>query len=348
VVTVVYSIKDRDPERLRNSIRSIKENTVENVSFIVVDYGSSVEYASHIAEVCKDENVKYIRSEVQGYPWSRAHSLNIGIMNAKSEFVAVSDIDLIFENDIIKVSLRECIPNTVVHGQVFHLPRNGVKRLGKVCFPPNVGAYMFVRKKDFVRVGGFDERIKFWGHEDFDLSEEFAKWDIKKVFIEDFYLYHVWHPISNSFLSDRPEFSMSETLRATMENRVLLKNRKIGVNTTRKDRPILNKIENSKPNTIKINNYEKQMRDILEAKEKNNFLRLVFPKRRKRKFLGYKIVDNLSLFLNKTILANLGYQIALEKDSNFDLFYHSIPILREVGLKDYYLYDGYEKVDILF
>jgi hypothetical protein len=141
---------------------------------------------------------------------------------------------------------------------------------------------------------------------------------------------------------------MSETLRATMENRVGLKDIPIGKNIKKEDRPILNKIENSKPRIIEIKNYEKQIGEILETKKKNPFIRLVFPRRRRIIFFGHKIIDSLSLFLNKTILSTLGYQIVLQKDNNFDLFYHSLPILRNVGLKDYYLYDGYEQVDILF
>ena len=87
MVTVIYSIRDRDPERLRNSIKSLRKNTVEEISFVVVDYGSSAYYAGKIYCICKDEGAQYVRAESQGLPWSRSHALNIGVMNSNFKVV---------------------------------------------------------------------------------------------------------------------------------------------------------------------------------------------------------------------------------------------------------------------
>jgi cellulose synthase/poly-beta-1,6-N-acetylglucosamine synthase-like glycosyltransferase len=173
MVTVIYPIKDKEPKRLVNSVRSLKENTTQDVTFIVVDYGSSKKYTSGLRKVCKEENLRLIRVESQGLPWNKAHALNIGVEATDSEFIALVDVDIVFEDDVIGFSMKYYSENSVIHGQIYLLPKTGIKKFGKPCSPPAAGAYIFLKRKDFLDVDGFDERVNFWGHEDFDLNEKF-------------------------------------------------------------------------------------------------------------------------------------------------------------------------------
>lgn len=348
MITVIYCIRDRDPKRLSNSIKSLKKVSSEKASFVVVDYGSSIEYAERIARICKEEDAKYVRTETQGLPWSRGNALNIGVVNSDTEFVATTDIDMIFESDILKISLEKYKPNTVIHCQSLLLPRSGLKTFGKWGDKSQLGGYMFLKKGDFLKVGGFDEEIKYWGHEDFEIENKLHNGGVETIWLENCSMFHVWHPKSNTFLSDRPESSWYDTLKISLKNVIYTKKTEKVIGESICKRPILSSISNSQPKIFKIKNYEKDIPNLIELSKKEKFIRLEFPKRMTRRFFLSSILDGFFLFLNSTILSICGYKISVQKNSNFDLFYMSLPLLKEIGLEDYYLYDNYEMADILF
>lgn len=348
MITAIYCIRDRDPKRLSNSIKSLKRVSSEEASFVVVDYGSSIECAESIARVCKEEKAKYVRTETQGLPWSRGDALNIGVTNSNTEFVATTDIDMIFEDDILKMSLEKYKPDSVIHCQSLLLPRSGLKAFGKFGDESQLGGYMFLKKEDFVKIGGFDEAIKYWGHEDFEIECRLHNFGIKTIWLNNCAMFHIWHPKSNTFLSDRPESSWYDTLNISLKNIVYPQKINGAIGKCIKNRQILSFISNSSIKTIRINKYEKELPILLELSKKEKFIRLEFPKRMRKRFLLSPILDNLLLFLNRTILSICGYTISIQKDSNFDLFYMSLPLLEKKGLIDYYIYDNFEKADVLF
>lgn len=349
MVTVIYPFRDVDPGRLRDSIISIKKNNTERCSFIVVDYGSSPEYIQKLIEICKNENVEYIRSETEGLPWSRAHSLNIGILKASTEFVIATDIDMIFGSNIIDTSLQNFEEKSVIHCLPTWLPKSGIKMFAKTgCFS-DLGGYVFLKKKDFIKIGGFDERIKFWGHEDFDLENRLNKAGFKTIWLKSQKLYHVWHKRRNIFTSDRPESSKFDTLKVTLENSIHnKKNDDFGGIIKKEERPILDLIGKRECKNIEVINYEKEILEIIKQAQKEEFVKLKLPRRRKVSYFGSNLVDESFVFWDKVIFNRLGYNIQLRKDPNFDLFYLSLPLLKHEGLRDYYMNENHEEIYLLF
>lgn len=348
MTTVIYCIRDREPKRLSNSIKSLKQVSSQALSFVVVDYGSSENCAQDVKQICIEENAKYVRTETEGLPWSRAEALNIGVVNSDTEYVATTDIDMIFESDILKISQDVYKPNSVIHCQSLLLPKSGLKKFGKWGDRSQLGGYMFLKRADFLKVGGFDEEIKFWGHEDFEIENRLYNYGIKTIWLENCAMFHVWHPKSNTFLSDRPESSWYDTLKISLKNMIYPKESKKDIGKCITLRPILEYMKNEKPKVVEVKNYEKEIPSILKLSKEEEFIQLKFPKRFSKRVFFSAALDSVLLFLNNTILSSLGYTISIQKNSNFDLFYMSLPLLRKEGLIDYYLYDSYEKVDILF
>ncbi len=93
-VSVIIPFKDREVERLFYLYDSFNENFINNdiIEFIVVDYGSKKPL--RLNKINKNRpKFKVIRSDCT--IWNKAHALNIGIKNAKGDFIMTIDLDIV-------------------------------------------------------------------------------------------------------------------------------------------------------------------------------------------------------------------------------------------------------------
>lgn len=85
-ISAVICVKDRSKSRIKRCINSFKKSSLIN-EIIVVDYGSAKPVK------LKGNKIKLIRTENK--LWNKSHALNLGIKQAKSEYIMTVDCDMI-------------------------------------------------------------------------------------------------------------------------------------------------------------------------------------------------------------------------------------------------------------
>lgn len=176
LVTAIITTHNR-VDLLKGAINSVLSQTYKNIECIVVDDASS----DGTSEYCKSLNcIRYIsisKENSRGGNYAR----NIGIQNARGEYVAFLDDDdewypekiekqiLVIEKntDVGVVYCGRMIKEITTSGVSYikDLPRIGargdmhIKILSRIYF---VTSECMIRKQLLLDVGCFDENVKFW------------------------------------------------------------------------------------------------------------------------------------------------------------------------------------------
>jgi len=188
--------------------RNILENAdYENLEFVVLNYNSK----DATEEWIKNSMYEYIASEKLIYyrvnepeTWNPSHSKNIAFKLATGDIVCNIWADYYAGEGFAQYTNAEfnTDKNIVLTPIDFHKTKVGFypppDTLGKVC----------VRKKNFLKVGGFDERMNRHGFEDYDFINRLELTGIKRVLIDDFsYLAYVGHSDGERYkLADPDDF----------------------------------------------------------------------------------------------------------------------------------------------
>jgi Glycosyl transferase family 2 len=194
-VTVLIGARNRANYQLENALRSIRSQTypADLVSIVVIDYGSEPVGAARTASMCTRHGAEYVRVDV-GDVWSRSRCLNIGIRQANTKFLLVSDADIVFPPDYLSgcVEVLTASPTSVVGSAMLDLPEESVSILRQSArtgselpfdswkpscrprhdhvFHPSICA---TYTAFFRVVRGYDEFYEVWGNEDDDLYRRF-------------------------------------------------------------------------------------------------------------------------------------------------------------------------------
>lgn len=209
LLTVVFGFKNRDIQRVKRCLNSLKSQTYNKFNVIFIDYGSDVSVSKEISMLVSSfDFCKYIYSDTRGWPWNRSKALNIGIRQSETKYVMTSDIDLIFDNYFVERMMEHVGENSAVHASCYYLPPNfkrwnDLSKLNTTFGAPckdALGLLLLLSKENYVKVGGFDEYYQFWGVEDRDLEHRLIKSGIKTKWLDltKCILYHQWHPIHNN------------------------------------------------------------------------------------------------------------------------------------------------------
>ncbi|MFZ2161792.1 MAG: glycosyltransferase [Sideroxyarcus sp.] len=210
-ISLVFGFKNRDGLRVRRCLESLAKQEFDQFEVIFVDYGSETECRKEIEPIVKGYSfAKYIYCEMRGRPWNRAHALNIGIRLAQAEFVMMTDIDLIFSEFSLAKLVDGYDGRTALHPGCYYLPRkfdhwDNLYASRSKCEKsvPHALGLLLIPKEVLVRLGGYDEFYKFWGREDADLEQRLNRigFETKFLDLDEYPLYHQWHPIQNSTTS---------------------------------------------------------------------------------------------------------------------------------------------------
>ena len=218
-VTVAIGTRNRADYRLENALRSIRRQTdpADLVRVVVVDYGSEPVDASRTARMCTRHGAEYVR--VDGVEiWSRSRCLNVGIREANTKFLLVSDADIVFPPHYLSscVELLAASPISIVGSAMLDLPEESASileqsaRMGNElqfdswkewCRPRHNHAFhpsiCATYTAFFHVVRGYDEYYEVWGNEDDDLHRRFRYLGLapKPLGPESSYM-HQWHPES--------------------------------------------------------------------------------------------------------------------------------------------------------
>jgi hypothetical protein len=362
MITVTYTIRDRDYRRINESVESMRYSTSHNFVVNVVDYGSKEDCCDNIRELCFAQELNYIRVETEGLPWNRSHAINIGVRNTNTQFVALTDIDMLFEGDILGESLKRFENMNIIYCRPLWIPRNGRKEKARLGNYRQVGGYIFLENKTFYEQNGFDERIRFWGMEDVEWNNRLTHRGYKEKWIEktNIKMYHQWHPTPYALYNNwsiaplydtRPFPAIYASHYYIMEN--LFKeytNSNWGEMVTLDERPILSILKKEKPYVIGGQASNAFYQDFFNAVDKHKFVKLEFGPRFQGKKFAKSMVDNIPIpyLIVRRLLRALGFDLSLFKNNNFDHFYMYLHLLKKYGLIDYYLQDDYSSIYLLF
>jgi len=346
---VVYSFRNRDPERVVASVSSLQKVCRIPFKCLVVDYGSNPYFERALAVTCRKMCIDRIRVESQGWPWSRAHALNIGVRAANTPFVITTDVDMIFEDDAISEALSRHEANTVVHCRPLWMPRGARKTEARLGDYSQLGGFQFVEKSVFERFKGFDERIVFWGLEDIEWNRRLRRNGLRTIWIDDrVRMYHLWHPPSYGTCDPRPVTSWYDSNYVLMEQAGLSRSPQLeyGALVTAKDRPLLKWLGASRAHSMVISdNYPSHFEELLVAAKKYTFIRLDLGKRFPIHRLPSLVEPSDPLHC---LLQAHGLDLKASKNENADYFYLSLPLLKKHGLIDYFLEEDLSAAFLLF
>jgi len=208
-LTIVVGYRNREISRARRFLESLRRQTCDDFSLILVDYGSDPGKASAMKSLVDGYSfASYIYSETRGWPWNRAHALNTGIRLADSRYVMTSDIDLIYSNNLIEVILDRASESKALHSLCYYLPRRFDKydeidkhiSSYRVGGKDALGLLQVLPKEIYVELRGFDEYYRFWGAEDRDLHYRLLQYGVNFEWLDlkSCPIYHQWHPVFNN------------------------------------------------------------------------------------------------------------------------------------------------------
>lgn len=202
MLTILYPYRNREPERVKRSLDSLKAQTNKEFKVLFVDYGSNTHLVSGIKEVISQYHfATYIYSFSEYQPWSRAKALNIGLKNVTTDYVFTADVDMIFSPEFISKLQELKNPSKAYYFKVGFLNEkesqtNKNFENYSIDFTTGIGAQglSLFYLKCVEEITGYDEFLHFWGAEDIDIHERLIRTGIESVFYNDeILLLHQWH-----------------------------------------------------------------------------------------------------------------------------------------------------------
>lgn len=172
--------------------------TSANAEWIMLDYNSNDGFEEWIRQNQR-KNITYARTTNPQY-FNRSHSRNIAALLATGDIVCNLDADNILSPEYIYF--------------VQHLPQNVLLKLSRNG--PGAGR-IALHRSDFLRLGGYDERMKGWGWEDLDLIDRCEATGIRLIEIPEQFIRFIDHSneerVENHSIKDmRISYDVNEAL----------------------------------------------------------------------------------------------------------------------------------------
>jgi len=213
IYSIIVPVGNLYGARVRNCLRSLQLQTVGSLEVIVVDYGSTPENHRRLMATLEPFDCTVLRFPTMD-AWSMSLSRNIGLRRARGEYVATLDADCVLMPSVLKCALNIHIErprlimmapyllDETVEVENMDLPRDYEKlRAGNPRYiKRSVGGFMSAPQSWWMKVRGFDERMKMYGHEDGDLrrraeiDREIESYEIEENYDPNMRFYHQWHP----------------------------------------------------------------------------------------------------------------------------------------------------------
>jgi GT2 family glycosyltransferase len=120
-----------------------------------------------------------------GIPFERAILNYVGIRNAKGDFCASTDVDMLYGKDFIKTVVENLHENTFLESRTMYLKSGVTKLIYNWTLDPynnldscrrcrikketTAGGFQCTSRENWLKIKGFDEAFVGWGSEDYDL-----------------------------------------------------------------------------------------------------------------------------------------------------------------------------------
>ncbi|MEG9415572.1 galactosyltransferase-related protein [Vibrio cholerae] len=253
-VDVIIPVRSRDDYDIIDRLKWKKYcNIPDNFDFLVVDYGSHKH--QEIKGTCEELGFNYIYIDKPNNLFNLSECRNTGLKESSADFVIFEDVDLMHKEDFYE-SINVEIKNLIINqGWVFFaVPVTYLSEMSTELLVQGVSneissfliseaynsespyiqhhaptsSFVVCRRKDAIKVGGFDEAFEGWGFEDSDFAVRLlmltesdkprrfyrldtrpysnqVSWDgwrsLYRVYgdliaLKGIYSFHVWHPIA--------------------------------------------------------------------------------------------------------------------------------------------------------
>lgn len=170
-ISVIIATKN-EQNNLERLLASLKKQTLKDFETIIVD-NYSTDQTLKIAQ-------KYTSKIFQKGP-ERTVQRNFGLKKAVGKYILFVDADMQLQPNLLKESVNEMDKNPKIAGIVIDEISKGSSFLSRVkalekqltAGEEMIEAARFFRKKDIVKIGGYDEKLI--SGEDWDLSQRISK-----------------------------------------------------------------------------------------------------------------------------------------------------------------------------
>lgn len=201
-ITIIYTFRNRDLARIKKSLDSLVNQTLQNFTVFFVDYGSDGNISLETKQLLSQydfASYKYLYTNQQ--PWNKCKALNYAIGQIKSKHCFIADADMIFHPKFTLELEKLISPNKIVYFQVGFLSQEeSLKNITfeeyKINFLTNkeaTGMTLFPVEK-LKEINGFDEFFHFWGAEDTDIHNRLKNAGcVIEYYDTKLLLVHQWH-----------------------------------------------------------------------------------------------------------------------------------------------------------
>ncbi len=321
LLTLIYPYRNRDLERLKNSLDSLKNQTVSDFEVFFVDYGSEEKMAKMAKILCGEfDFVTFNFFSTQFQPWNKSKALNTVIKNVNTDYCFVADVDMIFHPQFVEKTLKFQAKNKTIYFQVGFLKKDEARKVTDFSSYKNyrrstheaTGLSMFP-VKILKELRGFDEFYHFWGAEDTDMHVRIRNAGYEVEFYDqEVLMLHQWHPSYRS--SESGELSKELQLSGIVQlNHQHLKHA-LEYKTTSVNRENwgecitleeLNELEKARVNLVLDNEQRKidHLLYVVMPEAKNEILKITIkkdpfqnsPKFKVKKLMGKKVPEYYTL-----------------------------------------------------
>jgi N-terminal domain of galactosyltransferase len=202
--SIIYPYRNRDIQRVKNSLESLQQQTNNSFEVYLVNYGSNEIYSKQVKNLLINYsfvNYSYLYTEQQ--PWNKSKAINSILKNLRTGYFFVADIDMIFHSSFVEKALQLLKNNEAWYFQVGFLNEEESKLSKKfedynIKFKSNKEAtgLTMCSVESAKAIRGFDQFYHFWGSEDTDFHVRLKNAGCNVNFYDkDILMLHQWHEI---------------------------------------------------------------------------------------------------------------------------------------------------------
>lgn len=187
-LTIVASNRDRfdlSSNQTKWFLKSIESQTNKDFEVVIADGGSkNVEEIKEYFAKKEDISMRVVDHQI-GEQFERARLNNVGIRNAKTEYVMTTDVDMFFAPKFVGTLMSKLSPQVFVESRTMYWKGAFVNKIysknldpikdidsckfGRIKKRTSAGGCQCAHIDIWNKVRGFDEKFIGWGSEDVDL-----------------------------------------------------------------------------------------------------------------------------------------------------------------------------------
>lgn len=213
-ISVVVGVRNRD-EYLRHCLCSLLDQSLsrKNYEIIVVNYGGE-KSTLDLVNSFNSASIKYIYTNEKGM-WNESRAKNVGIRHAEGKIVCTTNADVLFPYNTLSYLIKKHKKDSKLILQLqrrdiqedfkwesFLYPKNKLSELFKSKYEGDIkprikgfaGECTSVRKKELIKVKGYNEIIQGWGAADWEIFGRLEENGLKKLFVKRIGVFHQNHP----------------------------------------------------------------------------------------------------------------------------------------------------------